>query len=60
MISTMKEKLSRAYEAVQNLQLQPTKHNVAILAGVLEGLEHVYKELDGMDVPEAPADEEEG
>jgi len=43
----MKDKLARVYDIIQNLQLQPTRGNVGIIAECLALLEEVYKELDG-------------
>ena len=41
----MKEKLGKIYEMIQNLQLQPTKHNVNLIAASLQLLSEVYDEL---------------
>lgn len=45
----MKEKLSGAYEALQLLDIRPTEHNIHILAGVLNALRDVYKELEELE-----------
>lgn len=39
-----KSLLQSAYENVQNLQLQPTKHNVTIIAAVMAALEEAFRE----------------
>lgn len=55
----MKGLLQDAYENVQNLQLQPTKHNVTIITAVLGALEAVFAAVCGDNEPEAPAEEDE-
>lgn len=52
------DKLSGAYEAIQRLECQPTKHNVVIIAEVLVNLEDVFKAISEEKQPEAPAEEE--
>ena len=37
--------IDRAYQEIQNLQLQPTKNNLAIIMDVLQVLENSYNHL---------------
>ena len=37
--------IDRAYQEIQNLQLQPTKNNLAIIMDVLQVLENAYSHL---------------
>lgn len=37
--------IDRAYQEIQNLQLQPTKNNLAIIMDVLQVLENAYNHL---------------
>lgn len=43
--ASVKQKLAEAYTATQNLELQPTKHNVDILSSILSNLDESYSEL---------------
>lgn len=51
--------LDRVYTGLQHLNLQPTKHNTAILLDTLQVLESVYRFV-GENAPagETPAEEE--
>jgi len=40
----MKEKIEKVYTNIQNLQLQPTKHNTMLIADCLLLLEDIYRE----------------
>ena len=42
----LKNKIQECFDALQELNLKPTPHNVSILAGVYELLRQVYTELD--------------
>lgn len=57
MTELMKD-LDRVYLGLQNLKIQPTKHNTAILFDTLQVLESVYKFVEAnAPAEEAPADE---
>jgi len=51
----MKEKIEKVYTNIQNLQLQPTKHNTMLIADCLLLLEDIYREAGSS----APAASEE-
>lgn len=53
--SKVLSQISYVYEKMQNLQLQPTKYNVVILADSLLKLEEIYKAVSSI-----PEEEEEG
>ena len=42
----MKEKLSEVFDALQELDMKPTPHNVSIMKGVYSSLREIYKELE--------------
>ena len=41
----MEEKLGKVYAMIQRLEIQPTKHNINLLAACLQLLSEVYAEL---------------
>lgn len=41
----MKERINECFEALKELDIKPTPHNVSILAGVYDNLRSVYAEL---------------
>lgn len=43
---TMKTRLAEAYAATQNLQIQPTKHNIDLLTVILRNLDAVFTEIE--------------
>ena len=49
--------INSVYEKIQNLQLQPTKNNVVILADSLLTLEEIYKAINS--IPDAEEEETE-
>ena len=53
--SKVLSQISYVYEKMQNLQLQPTKYNVVILADSLLKLEEIYKAVSSI-----PEEEKEG
>ena len=58
----LKQKLAEAFAATQNLQLQPSKTNVDLLALILRNLDEVYgeiKEAEMQQVESAPPEEAE-
>lgn len=44
-MNELRKEISRIYERLQGLQVQPTRSNVAILADALMTLEKIYKAL---------------
>ena len=55
--SKVLSQISYVYEKMQNLQLQPTKYNVVILADSLLKLEEIYKAVSS--IPDAEEEETE-
>jgi len=53
-IKVLQGKLSRAYESVQNLNMQPTKTNMEIVLGTMAALKDAYDFLGTIDQPEEP------
>lgn len=53
---TPAEKLNKAYQNIQNLQIQPTRSNIMIIAETLLLLEDVNKSLEPE--PDEPTEEE--
>lgn len=49
----MKEKIEKVYTNIQNLQLQPTKHNTMLIADCLMLLEDIYREAGSCQQPAA-------
>lgn len=49
----MKEKIEKVYTNIQNLQLQPTKHNTMLIADCLMLLEDIYREAGSCQQPES-------
>lgn len=49
----MKEKIEKVYTNIQNLQLQPTKHNTMLIADCLLLLEDIYREAGSSAQPAA-------
>jgi len=47
----MKEKIEKVYTNIQNLQLQPTKHNTMLIADCLLLLEDIYREAGSCQQP---------
>lgn len=43
--------IDRIYKGIQNLEVQPTKHNTAIILDTLTVLEAVYNDIRQMDEP---------
>ena len=56
---TVKEKIDKAYLDIQNLQIQPTRHNTMLLADAMLMLEYAVKDVLNMK-PEKMKDEEDG
>jgi hypothetical protein len=54
----MLELINSVYTGIQQLQLQPTKHNVEILAHCFELLEQIAREIAGGQAPEGNAGED--
>ena len=54
----IRAKLDAIFQNIQNLQLQPTEHNVMLIADSLMKLKEVYAGLDGE--PEAAEEDEAG
>jgi len=46
------EKMSKAYDELQNLVVQPTEGNIRILMDVMEAMKAAYAELDTEKNPE--------
>ena len=44
----MQNKIEEAFDALQELNMKPTPHNVSIMIGVYEILKEVYAELESM------------
>lgn len=53
-IKTIQGKLSRAYESIQNLNMQPTKTNMEIVLATMAALKDAYDFLGTIDQPEEP------
>lgn len=51
-IKVIQGKLSRAYESVQNLNMQPTKTNMEIVLGTMAALKDAYDFLGTINLPE--------
>ena len=45
----MKEKIESCFDALKELDLKPTPHNVSIMNGVFSLLKEIYRELDKME-----------
>ena len=56
----VKQKLAEAFNAAQNLELQPTKHNVDILSVIMRNLDESYAILmAAQNAPAEPTEEKE-
>jgi hypothetical protein len=42
----MKDKINEVFNALQELDVKPTPHNVSIMCGVYDFLKIIYKELE--------------
>lgn len=51
-IKILQGKLSRAYESIQNLNMQPTKTNMEIVLGTMAALKDAYDFLGTINLPE--------
>lgn len=51
-IKTIQGKLSRAYESIQNLNMQPTKTNMEIVLATMAALKDAYDFLGTINQPE--------
>lgn len=47
----MKEKIGAAYDALKDLDIKPTPHNVAILFSLFQLLKECYEEADKNENP---------
>ena len=56
--NTMLKDIEKAYKDVQDLQLQPTKHNLLILASIVNCLEKSYQYVKSKRQEETKASEE--
>lgn len=56
-IKVIQGKLSRAYESVQNLNMQPTKTNMEILLATMAALKDAYDFLSTLEPPEEEREE---
>lgn len=56
----MKNKIEEVFNALQELEIKPTPHNVSILDGAYSFLRQIYKELEegehGAEKENGPAD----
>lgn len=51
-IKVIQGKLSRAYESIQNLNMQPTKTNMEIVLATMAALKDAYDFLGTINLPE--------
>ena len=53
----IKNKLADAFAATQNLELQPTKHNVDLLSTIMNSLSEAFNGIESMEKDAAEKEE---